>query len=230
MKSSARIEGYHEDRKAAGFFGCDRLLKLDSLFGTIQLGYDPRKGQSFLFANIKTSIFDTAASREQREMSERDQMRELKTGNQNRAFVARRRQNSSVVLFKAENKPWGEGSVAPYLGRVNTGALRKTLPFLEVREQQTQRMQAAQQQQALQQDEHKAQQRPRDFRELRDIRAQRVALSREQDQLGALIVRKQQRSLWFFRRINLVFDLQKQKMFAHYRNRMAERRLEAENA
>ncbi|MEG2037723.1 MAG: hypothetical protein RRZ93_07005, partial [Ruthenibacterium sp.] len=103
------------------------------------------------FANIKTSIFDTAASREQHELSEQQQMGEIKTGNQNRAFVARRRQDSAVVLFKAENKPWSELSLSPYLNRVHTGALHKALPFLGAWEQLHARNEAAQQQRTLQQ-------------------------------------------------------------------------------
>ncbi|MEG1777766.1 MAG: hypothetical protein RR209_02215, partial [Angelakisella sp.] len=64
------VEGYQEDRRAEGFFGCDRLMKMDSMYGTIQMGYSPRRKQSFLFANIKTSVFDTAASREHHRMNE----------------------------------------------------------------------------------------------------------------------------------------------------------------
>ena len=85
------IEGYFEDRTVPDFLGCDRLWKWDTLYGTVQMGYDPKRGQSFLFANIKTSIFDTAASQEQRKMNDRQRMSQLKTGNQNRAFSARRR-------------------------------------------------------------------------------------------------------------------------------------------
>ncbi|MEG2073339.1 MAG: hypothetical protein RRY54_01090, partial [Angelakisella sp.] len=29
------VEGYQEDRRAEGFFGCDRLMKMDSMYGTI---------------------------------------------------------------------------------------------------------------------------------------------------------------------------------------------------
>ncbi|MEG1972588.1 MAG: hypothetical protein RR315_05450, partial [Oscillospiraceae bacterium] len=170
------------------------------------------------------------ASREQKEMNEQQQMSELKTGNQNRAFVSRRRQNSAVMLYKAENKPWNEASVAPYLSRVNTGALRKTLPFLDVHTERLENDSDREQQKSLQQEERAALQNSTKAGRLQTIRAERVALSQEQNSLGSLIVRKQQKTLWFFRRVNLVFDLQKASIFEYYRNIAAGRVLEAENA
>ena len=78
-----RIEGYFENRDVPQFLGSDRLMKLDTLYGTIQLGYNPRRGQSFLFANIKTSIFDTAPSRHQRELKEYQMVRGRKAATAN---------------------------------------------------------------------------------------------------------------------------------------------------
>ncbi len=121
-----KIEGYHENRDAPEFVGSDRLLKLDTLYGTIQMGYNPRRGQSFLFANIKTSVFDTAASRYQKELKEYQMARALKTGTQNLAYSAKRRGGAAVILYKAQNMPWSRGSIAPYLARANMEALRKT--------------------------------------------------------------------------------------------------------
>lgn len=225
FEEHAKIEGYFEDRTVPDFMGCDRLWKWDTLYGTVQMGYDPKRGQSFLFSNIKTSIFDTAASQEQRKMNDRQRMGQLKTGNQNRAFSARRRANSSVLLYKAENKPWTEQSVRPYLLRQNLEALRKTMPFLNSREEIFER------QKALARDrELSAGERPAAPGERAEIRAERRELSRELDFLGALVWRKQAQSRLFFRKINIAFDLQKQKMFEYYRGRIAARRLEAENA
>ena len=74
---------------------------------------------SLIHIYLKTSIYNNAASREQRKMNERERMKTLKTGTQNIAYSARRRAGSTVLVYKAENKPWSEASVAPYLGRVN---------------------------------------------------------------------------------------------------------------
>ncbi|MEG0338322.1 MAG: hypothetical protein RR573_00225 [Oscillospiraceae bacterium] len=223
-----KLEGYN--KTAEGFFGCDRLMKISSIFGTIQMGYNPEKGQSFLFANIKTSIFDTAPSAEQRIMNESEQMSEIKTGNQNKAFVSRRRQNSAVLLYKAENKPWSEQSVAPYLNRVNTGALRKTLPFLNIKESKLEQSDARIEQKRLQNDEQNLECKQSDAAKLRIVRAKRVELSCRQNEINSLIMRKERLAQWFFRRVNLVFDLQKQKMFEYYRGKKAGFVQEAENA
>lgn len=218
-----RVEGYFEDRTVSDFMDCDRLWKWDTLYGTVQMGYDPKRGQSFLFSNIKTSIFDTAASQEQRKMNDRQRMEQLKTGNQNRAFSARRRANSSVLLYKAENKPWTEQSIRPYLLRQNLEALRKTMPFLNTREEIFERSRALKQDRELSAKEQRA------SGERAAVRAERLGLSRELNSLGALISRKQSQSRLFFRKINIAFDLQKQKMFEYYRGRIAARRLEPEN-
>ena len=57
-----KVEGYFQDRNAKNFYNCDRLMKIDTLYGTIQLGYDPRRRESFIFSYIKTSIYDTVSS------------------------------------------------------------------------------------------------------------------------------------------------------------------------
>ena len=35
--------------------------KQDNMFGTLQLGYNPNRERVFLFANMKTSRYDTVA-------------------------------------------------------------------------------------------------------------------------------------------------------------------------
>lgn len=223
-----KIEGYEQDRSVPNFYGCDRLWKLETQYGRIQMGYHPGRGQSFLFANIKTSIYDNAASAYQRRMKETQQMRTLKTGTQNIAYSARRWQASAILLYKAENKPWSEQSIAPYLKRVNLETLRKTMPFLD-RSEAKEREENREEKKRL---EEKVQQslRQRDNARTAELRLQERELSRRQDLLGALLTRKQTQSQLFFRKINLAFDLQKAKMFEYYRrmrNRRAQRAEEA---
>lgn len=223
-----KIEGYEQDRSVPNFYGCDRLWKLETQYGRIQMGYHPGRGQSFLFANIKTSIYDNAASAYQRRMKETQQMRTLKTGTQNIAYSARRWQASAILLYKAENKPWSEQSIAPYLKRVNLETLRKTMPFLD-RSEAKEREENREEKKRL---EEKVQQslRQRDNARTAELRLQERELSRRQDLLGALLTRKQTQSQLFFRKINLAFDLQKTKMFEYYRrmrNRRAQRAEEA---
>ena len=61
-----KIEGYYESQMSGRLFGCDRLMKQDNMFGTLQLGYNPNRERVFLFANMKTSRYDTVASRYQK--------------------------------------------------------------------------------------------------------------------------------------------------------------------
>lgn len=200
-----KVEGYEQDREVHDFYGCDRLWKLETMYGRVQMGYDPKKGQSFLFANLKTSIYNNAASREQRKMNERERMKTLKTGTQNIAYSARRRAGSTVLVYKAENKPWSEASVAPYLGRVNLETLAQTMPFL-VRGEHAEAAEAR-----------------REYRRLDKTRnaqslAQQTQLSHWVDRLEAIFLLKEQQSRLFFRRLNTAIDLQKAKMFEYYRN------------
>lgn len=221
-----KVEGYFEDRSMPDFLGCDRLYKQDHLYGTVQMGYDPKKAQSFLFANIKTSIFDTAASRDQRRMNDLQRMGQVKTGTQNRAYTSRRRTNSAVLIYKAENKPWSENSIKPYLMRTNMEALRKTLPFLDSAQELDRRAQLMRADRELS---------AREMAEVNGpgqaaVRDRRRELYDELNELESILWRKQALSRRFFRRLNIAFDLQKQKMFEYYRQRIARRTAEAETA
>lgn len=209
-----RVEGYFEDRSVPDFIGCNRLLKWDTVYGTIQLGYNPKRGQPFLFANIKTSIYDNAASRDQRKMTEAQRMLQQKGNNRNRAYSARRRPNSSVLLYNSENRPWSASSLRPYLIRADMEALGKTMPFLLPEGERATRRAGARKDREL-----SAREGSLGGAEQAGVRAERRLLAAEQEELGAIIRRKEAGTRNFFRRINLVYDLQKQAIFAHYRNR-----------
>jgi len=83
-----RIKGFHENRTAQGFNGSDRLFSLDTAYGQIQMGYNPQRRKSFIFTNIKTSIFDTVSSSFQKEMHESQMARHTRNKN---IFLSRRR-------------------------------------------------------------------------------------------------------------------------------------------
>jgi len=213
-----KIEGYFENRDVPEFMGSDRLLRLDTLYGTIQLGYNPRKGQSFLFSNIKTSVFDTAASRYQKELKEYQMMRGLKTGTQNTAYSAKRRANSAVILYKAETLPWSRRSVLPYLRRINMESLQKTMPFLDKTAEHNRREESLREHKALGR-ELSGKMAERNYTEMAAMRAGQRELLTEQNETAALIYRKDTQGRLFFRKINAALDIQKKEMFAWYRNR-----------
>ena len=68
-----KIEGYYQSRMQGQMLGCDRLMKQENMFGRLQLGYNPNRERVFLFANLKTSRYDTVASRYQKERKEYQQ-------------------------------------------------------------------------------------------------------------------------------------------------------------
>ena len=213
-----RIEGYFENRDVPDFMGSDRLLRADTLYGTIQMGYDPQRGQSFLFANIKTSVFDTAPSRYQKELKEYQMMRELKTGTQNTAFTAKRRGGSAVILYKKDTLPWSQRTVLPYLRRANMEALGKTMPFLDKSPELLDRTGVANEHKSLG-GELSAKMAAGKHSEMAALRARQTALLTQENELNALIYRKDTRQRLFFRKLNATLDLQKHEMFAYYRDR-----------
>ena len=212
-----KIEGFFENRDVPEFIGSDRLLKMDTIYGTIQLGYNPRKGQSFIFANIKTSIYDTAPYRHQRELKEYQMMRALKTGTQNQAFSAKRRGASAAILYKMEPLPWSRRSVEPYLFRANMQALEKTMPFLD-RSGEVMRREDTVQELRKGQEKLREQLAGGDTDGMRATRAKGLELSARQDQLNALLYRKDAQRRLFFRKLNASLDMQKHEMFAYYRD------------
>ena len=125
-----KIEGYYQSRMQGQMLGCDRLMKQENLFGRLQLGYNPNRERVFLFANLKTSRYDTVASRYQKELKEYQQKTLLKGNNENRAYVSRYWEGASVL-----NREAGEQALDEALRRLLPGtgelwkAVQKTLPF-----------------------------------------------------------------------------------------------------
>jgi len=213
-----RIEGFFENRNAPGFIGSDRLFRLDTMYGTIQMGYSPQRRKSFIFANIKTSVFDTAASRFQKEVRENQMARHLRSGSQNTIFSARRRGASAVTLFKGETQPWSSRSVAPYLRRSSLETLKKTMPFLERKQDYAEKRSIKAQFKELQSDVRTGL-LSKDYAKMAEARTQQVELTTRENMLDAIIYRKSQQSLLFFRKINVAFESQKDEMYTYYQER-----------
>ena len=216
FKEHERIEGYYEFKDYGHIFQCDRLLKLETIYGKVQMGYNPNRGRSFVFANMKTNLYDTVNSRYQKIMKEYQQRPEQKKGNENRAYVSSRWKNAAVLLEKAENKPWSEKSMKPYFHNTNMDAILKTMPFFyqeQEREQlektggQIKELQEAVRQNALQgkrEENHSLHQQIRELQE-------------ESNMLQSILYRKDSGSRGFIRKLNYAFDIEKHEMFEYYR-------------
>jgi len=211
-----RIEGYYEFQDYGHLFSCDRLLKLESVFGRVQMGYNPNRARSFVFANMKTNRYDTVNSRYQKAMKEYQQRPEQKRGNENLAWVSGRWKNAAVLLEKAENKPWSSKSMEPYFNNTNMEAILKTMPFLskdeeksqlEFRKEQIIRMQKTVSENA----------RKNERSEDAALHTQIREASEESALLQAIIARKDTQQKAFIRKLNYAFDIDKKRMFAYYR-------------
>lgn len=231
-KEHQRIEGYYEFKDYGHIFKCDRLLKIETIYGQLQMGYNPNRSRSFVFANMKTNLYDTVNSRYQKVMREYQQKPEQKKGNENRAYVSSRWKNAAVLFEKAENKPWSEKSMEPYFHDANMDAILKTMPFfnqsqerqqLEQTKEQIKQMQESVRENSLKGEHQKNGELNRQMRELQE----------ESNLLQAVLYRKDSGKRGFIRKLNYAFDIEKREMFDYYRQQrmQAEReQVEAINA
>lgn len=224
-----KFEGYYENADAGHQFKCDRLMKYETMFGRLQMGYNPNRRKSFIFANIKTSRYDNAPGSTARTMYEYQQKSLLKGQNENRLFVGHHTGNAAVLLEKRENKPWTEYSIKPYMRGRNLEALKKVMPFLDVQEEK-QKLQKVHEEKRKLQDQVAENIHEGNFADNALIRQKQMQNLYEENSLETAVYRKEMQSKLFFRKINYAFDHQKAKMFEYYRNqrkRMEE--AEAEN-
>lgn len=225
-----KIEGYYESVAEGKFFNCDRLLKQENMFGKIQLGYNPNRGRVFLYSNLKTSRYDTIASKYQKEMEDYQQKALLKGDNENRAYVSKRWENAAVLIEKKENKPWTQRSVKTYLNRANAEAAKKSMPFFAKEEEMEELAKSRQRQKEIR-------------REIRDIRKQmstgenksadmeaKIRELRKEALTGlskislleTLVYRKNTAEKTFLRKINYAYDFQKTDIENYYREKRKE--------
>lgn len=218
FSSHNRIEGYYEDQRAGHLFGCDRLMKVDTMFSCLQMGYNPNRARSFIFANLKTSRYDTISSRYQKEMAEYQMKTLLKGQNENRGYISKYSPNASVLIEKAEAKPWTEQSLNPYYNRINMDALKKALPFFQKSEELTQLREFRKKQTEL---KHQIAEQSRRGQHSDNISLYKKQLDgmQKENLLHALMYRKENQSRFFLRKINYAMDIQKHEMFEYYRNR-----------
>lgn len=226
-----KIEGYYEGLSEGKFFKCDRLMKQENMFGKIQLGYNPNRKRVFLFANLKTSRYDTVASRYQKEMKDYQKKSLLKGDNENRAFVSKRRENATVLIEKKENKPWTQRSVKSYLKRANVEAVTKTLPFFSKEEESAELKELKKNQKAireeitnlrremtLKEDDSSANEL-RYEKELRELRKDAVDNLTKENLLEVILTRKSTLAKSFLRKINYAYDYQKKDIENYYREK-----------
>ncbi len=215
-KEHERIEGYYEFKDYGRIFQCDRLLKLETIYGKVQMGYNPNRRRSFVFANMKTNLYDTVNSRYQKIMKEYQQKPEQKRGNENRAYVSGRWKSAAVLLEKAENKPWSEKSMKPYLRNTNMDAILKTMPFF-YREQEREQLEKNGEQMKELQESVRQNALQGKHQENRALNEQMRELQEESNMLQSILYRKDSGRRGFIRKINYAFDIEKHEMFDYYR-------------
>ena len=201
------------------------------MFGKIQLGYNPNRKRVFIFANLKTSRYDTIASRYQKEMKDYQRKSLLKGDNENRAYVSKRRENATVLIEKKENKPWTQRSIRSYLGRANMEAVQKTMPFFSREEELKELKELRAEQKEIQESirEMRAELGVKEENDERErlhsedlIRRQRklaVGNLTKENLLEVIVTRKETAEKIFLRKINYAYDFQKKDIESYYRER-----------
>ena len=226
-----KIEGYYEENLSGKFFNCDRLLKQDNMYGTIQLGYNPNKKNVFLFAHMKTSKYDTVASHYQREMHEYKKKILQKGENINRAYVSKKQENAAVLIEKKENQPWQQRMIKTYLKRANMESVQKVMPFFVKEEEQQELIELKKTQKEIQEEirERRIEQSREELKELvekteqeeeiRQLRMKAVKNLTKENLLEAILIRKSAIGKNFLRRLNYAYDYQKRDIEAYYREK-----------
>ncbi len=226
-----KIEGYYENLTEGRFFKCDRLMKQENMFGKIQLGYNPNRKRVFIFANLKTSRYDTVASRYQKEMKDYQRKSLLKGDHENRAYISKRREDATVLIEKKENKPWSQRSIRSYLGRANMEAVQKTMPFFSREEEQKELKEIRDERKAIQENvrelleemssggEVDRSERVSQEKAIRAHRSMAVKNLTKENLLQAIMIRKTSVERTFLRKINYAYDFQKYDIENYYREK-----------
>ncbi len=169
---------------------------------------------TFLFSNIKTSILDTAAAGYQKELHEDYMKNSLKTDSVNLAYSSKRKENSAAVVFKKDAKPWRESTVAPYLRRNNLESLTKSMPFLQKKAQQRERLELVERDLFLKSKYVSTEDRSGKI----SIAAAQYSNLKSMEMLNSIIARKASMTNMFFNKINSTFDIQKKEIYNYYKN------------
>ena len=227
FSSHVKLEGYYESPNPSYMFQCDRLMKAESMFGRLQLGYHPARRRSFLFVHLKSSRYDTVSGRTQRELKEYQLNSRLRS--QSRAFAAKSRGESAGLIEKAGGRPWGEKVIRAQGRRMNAGALENAMPFL-FRDKNRKRLAELRVEGRQLQDEIQLNVNEGRFQDNIILRQQQTQKHTEENFLNHLISCKEAASRNLLGTVSRVFENQKHEMFAYYKNRLKEERSEQETA
>ncbi len=223
----ARVEGYLQDLERENFLGSDRLMKYDTMFGRVQLGYDPQKENTFLFVNIKPSIYDTVASQYQRELNEDNMYNTLKTESENVVYSSKRRSNAASILYKKDAKPWSEGTLRPHIIKKNLESFAKVMPFLQSYKDKEERAKLVEEDRRLKAQAYELS-HSGNTKHLVTTRKNQYVHLKQLETINSIINRKESASSMFFRKVNFSFDYQKREIFAYYK-KVKEQSLESAN-
>ncbi|MGN0330843.1 MAG: hypothetical protein ACI4D5_06320 [Kineothrix sp.] len=215
-KEHERIEGYYEFKDYRHVFQCDRLLKLETVYGRVQMGYNPNRRRSFLFANMKTNLYDTVSFGYQKSMKEYQRRPEQKRGGKNMAYVSGRKKNAAVLLEKTESRPWSEGVLRPYFHNANLEVILKTMPFFHA-EAEREQLQQVRERMRLLQEQVRDNARKGEYERNRGLQQRLRELGEESELLQSILRRKDAGRRGFIRKINYAFDIEKHQMFQYYR-------------
>lgn len=219
FREHVKLEDYQAG--TGQLFGCDRLMKMETMFGRIQFSYNPHRKKSFLFMNVKTSRYDSAGSSHQKKILESQINNQPMSDMQNKAFTSTKKAGAAVLIEKGDRKPWSEATVRPYYKKANMQALDKTMPFFTIRDEKIRLAKIKRLQKNL---EMEVQSNTKEglHNENTVLRKEQLDYLTESNLLQYIILKKNEERGGFFRKINYAFDMQKNEMFQYYTSRRDE--------
>ncbi len=211
------VQGIYEGEELLD--GYDRLLKLESQFGVIQMGYAPSEGKTFVFTHAKRSPFGVRSA----------QAKQYNHPHHNALFYQGTAKPWSVRGLRRQMQ--GDDAAAPSMRWIaaqvqgqeshQPQAYASLFPFAQRTEEVGRRMILAEQKREnnIRMREIVTQEGdPQEIQQtLHALRAGQLQIEQEREQLAAILYRKDAQSLWFFRQVNAAFDVQKQEIFAYYK-------------
>ena len=219
FRSHTKLEGYEEITDSPSYlFHCDRLLKSESMYVRLQLGYNPNRRGSFLFVHLKSSRYDTVNSQSRKELLEY-QRNTARKGGRGRAFTAKRRGESAVLIEKRGGRPWSEQAILSRRRELDENALEDVMPFL-FREKDRERQKELRAEGRQLQEQMRMNLLEGDFQENISLRQQQIQLQMEENLLNHLILCKESASRNLLGQVSRSYEGQKHEMFEYYKNRM----------
>ncbi|MFI3213451.1 MAG: hypothetical protein R3Y24_08915 [Eubacteriales bacterium] len=210
-----------QEEGSSSVFQCDRLLKMENSFIQMQLGYHPEQRRTFIFANTKTSRYDTISSNKDRKVRANVVKNMMTRKKKKQEGNGRKLAEAMIFLHNREHLIWSKGTIRSFLRESNEEVLEKTLPFFAIRPEK-ERQEELRNTLAESRKMVAKNSRENDYKSNVELHREIREYLQEENYLQMLITRKETASNYFMRKINYSIDTQKKEMFNYYKAKREE--------